>query len=77
MIVKPDGPGGTASDRRSESMGGLAKGLSIVEAFSSREFMSIADAARLSGATRAAARSFNFLATREYEGHWRAECPER
>jgi hypothetical protein len=30
-------------------MGGLAKGLSIIEAFSSREF---ADAARLSGATR-------------------------
>jgi IclR family transcriptional regulator, pca regulon regulatory protein len=56
MIVKRDGPRGTASDRRSESMGGLAKGLSIVEAFSSREFMSIADAARVSGATRAAAR---------------------
>jgi IclR family pca regulon transcriptional regulator len=56
MIVKPDGPGRIASDRRSESMGGLAKGLCIIEAFSSREFMSIADAARLSGATRAAAR---------------------
>jgi IclR family transcriptional regulator, pca regulon regulatory protein len=56
MIVKPAGRGAVASDRRSESMGGLAKGLSIIEAFSSREFMSIADAARLSGATRAAAR---------------------
>jgi IclR family pca regulon transcriptional regulator len=56
MIVKTDGPGVIASDQRRESMGGLAKGLRIIEGFSSREFMSIADAARLSGATRAAAR---------------------
>src|SRR5260370_36676094 len=41
---------------RSEGMGGLAKGLAIVEAFATHGVMSIADAARASGATRAAAR---------------------
>lgn len=44
-----------ASDKR-ESMGGLAKGLAIIEAFSVNSVMSVADAARASGATRAAAR---------------------
>ncbi len=42
--------------RGREGMAGLAKGLRIVEAFSDREAMSVADAARASGATRAAAR---------------------
>ena len=42
--------------RKSEGMGGLAKGLAIVEAFSTHNVMSVADAARASGATRAAAR---------------------
>lgn len=41
---------------RTDGMGGLAKGLAIIEAFSSRDAISIADAARLSGTTRAAAR---------------------
>lgn len=41
---------------RRETMGGLAKGLAIIEAFSTRDAMSVADAARASGATRAAAR---------------------
>jgi IclR family pca regulon transcriptional regulator len=42
--------------RKAEGMGGLAKGLAIVEAFSARPVMSVADAARASGATRASAR---------------------
>lgn len=42
--------------RKAEGMGGLAKGLAIIEAFSMRDVMSVADAARASGATRAAAR---------------------
>lgn len=42
--------------RRSEGMGGLAKGLAIIEALSSRGVQSSADAARASGSTRAAAR---------------------
>jgi len=37
-------------------MGGLAKGLAIIEAFAAHDVMSVADAARASGATRAAAR---------------------
>jgi IclR family pca regulon transcriptional regulator len=37
-------------------MGGLAKGLAIIESFAAHEVMSVADAARASGATRAAAR---------------------
>jgi IclR family transcriptional regulator, pca regulon regulatory protein len=45
---------GTA--RRTEGMGGLAKGLAIIEAFSARSVMSVADAARAAGATRASAR---------------------
>jgi IclR family transcriptional regulator, pca regulon regulatory protein len=45
--------GGT---RPAESMGGLAKGLAIIEAFSHRPLQSVADAARASGATRASAR---------------------
>jgi IclR family transcriptional regulator, pca regulon regulatory protein len=39
-----------------EGMGGLAKGLAIVEAFSAHDVMSVADAARAAGATRASAR---------------------
>lgn len=42
--------------RRSEGMGGLAKGLAIIEALSNHGVQSSADAARASGATRAAAR---------------------
>lgn len=42
--------------RRSEGMGGLAKGLAIIEAFGTTRAMSVADAARAAGATRAAAR---------------------
>jgi IclR family transcriptional regulator, pca regulon regulatory protein len=38
-------------------MGGLAKGLAIIEAFAVHDVMSVADAARASGATRAAAHS--------------------
>jgi IclR family pca regulon transcriptional regulator len=37
-------------------MGGFAKGLAIIEAFGIHDVMSFADAARASGATRAAAR---------------------
>jgi IclR family transcriptional regulator, pca regulon regulatory protein len=37
-------------------MGGLAKGLAIIESFAAHEVMSVVDAARASGATRAAAR---------------------
>src|ERR1700754_1464955 len=39
-----------------EGMAGLAKGLAIIEAFSVQSAMSVADAARASGSTRAAAR---------------------
>jgi IclR family transcriptional regulator, pca regulon regulatory protein len=42
--------------RNADGMGGLAKGLAIVEAFSARDAMSIADAARAAGTTRASAR---------------------
>lgn len=42
--------------RRGEGMGGLAKGLAIIEAFATKRAMSVADAARAAGATRAAAR---------------------
>jgi IclR family transcriptional regulator, pca regulon regulatory protein len=42
--------------RPADGMGGLAKGLAIVEAFSAHEVMSIADAARAAGTTRASAR---------------------
>jgi IclR family transcriptional regulator, pca regulon regulatory protein len=44
------------SARKHEGMGGLAKGLAIVEAFSAHSVMSVADAARAAGATRASAR---------------------
>jgi len=46
----------TLPDERREGMAGLAKGLAIIEAFSVNSVMSVADAARASGATRAAAR---------------------
>jgi IclR family transcriptional regulator, pca regulon regulatory protein len=45
-----------ASPRPAEGMGGLAKGLAIIEAFAHRPIQSVADAARASGATRASAR---------------------
>jgi IclR family transcriptional regulator, pca regulon regulatory protein len=45
-----------APEGRHEGMGGLAKGLAIIEAFGIHDVMSVADAARASGATRAAAR---------------------
>jgi IclR family transcriptional regulator, pca regulon regulatory protein len=44
------------TEPRHEGMGGLAKGLAIIEAFAVHDVMSVADAARASGATRAAAR---------------------
>ena len=44
------------TEPRHEVMGGLAKGLAIIEAFAVHDVMSVADAARASGATRAAAR---------------------
>src|SRR5260370_3414827 len=43
-------------EKRHEGMAGLAKGLGIIEAFAVHPVMSVADAARASGATRAAAR---------------------
>ena len=45
-----------STEPRHEGMGGLAKGLAIIEAFAVHDVMSVADAARASGATRAAAR---------------------
>jgi len=48
--AEPTAPG------RHEGMGGLAKGLAIIEAFAIHDVMNVADAARASGATRAAAR---------------------
>jgi IclR family transcriptional regulator, pca regulon regulatory protein len=45
----------TGGDKR-EGMAGLAKGLAIIEAFSINAMMTVADAARASGASRAAAR---------------------
>jgi IclR family pca regulon transcriptional regulator len=41
---------------RLETMSGLAKGLAIIEAFAAKPALTIADAAKASGATRAAAR---------------------
>lgn len=46
----------TTPDERRESMAGLAKGLAIIEAFAINPVMTVADAARASGASRAAAR---------------------
>jgi IclR family pca regulon transcriptional regulator len=46
----------TLPGEKREVMAGLAKGLAIIEAFSVNSVMSVADAARASGATRAAAR---------------------
>jgi IclR family pca regulon transcriptional regulator len=42
--------------RRTERMSGLAKGLAIIEAFTVQPAMTVSDAAKHSGATRAAAR---------------------
>jgi IclR family pca regulon transcriptional regulator len=44
------------AERTREGMGGLAKGLAIIEAFATHGVLNISDAARASGATRAAAR---------------------
>src|SRR6266481_660900 len=52
--VELDAQPGT--EPRHEGMAGLAKGLAIIEAFAVHDVMSVADAARASGATRAAAR---------------------
>src|SRR5260370_34381582 len=41
--------------RKAEGMGGLAKGLAIVEAFSAHSVMSVADAARAAAAARPSA----------------------
>jgi IclR family pca regulon transcriptional regulator len=50
-------PPKTASgERSSEGMGGLAKGLAIIEALTTHGVLSVSDAARASGITRAAAR---------------------
>jgi IclR family pca regulon transcriptional regulator len=46
----------TGGPRGPEGMAGLAKGLRIIEAYADRDAMSVALAARASGATRAAAR---------------------
>jgi IclR family pca regulon transcriptional regulator len=46
----------SGESRAAEGMGGLAKGLAIIEALSSRGVQSAADAARASHSTRAAAR---------------------
>jgi IclR family pca regulon transcriptional regulator len=53
MATKPSA--GEPGQKR-EGMAGLAKGLAIIEAFSVNAVMSVADAARAAGATRAAAR---------------------
>jgi IclR family pca regulon transcriptional regulator len=45
-----------STEPKHEGMAGLAKGLAIIEAFAAHDVMSVADAARASGATRAAAR---------------------
>jgi IclR family pca regulon transcriptional regulator len=46
----------TPAGEKREGMAGLAKGLAIIEAFSINSVISVADAARAAGATRAAAR---------------------
>ena len=46
----------TLPGEKREGMAGLAKGLAIIEAFAINSVMTVADAARASGATRAAAR---------------------
>jgi IclR family pca regulon transcriptional regulator len=49
-------PAVAASKGSNEGMGGLAKGLAIIEAFAIHGVLSVSDAARASGTTRAAAR---------------------
>jgi IclR family pca regulon transcriptional regulator len=56
MPRETESPTRKSTTRKSEGMGGLAKGLAIIEAFSTHNVMSVADAARASGATRASAR---------------------
>jgi IclR family transcriptional regulator, pca regulon regulatory protein len=51
-----ESPNEPTAEGRHEGMGGLAKGLAIIEAFAIHDVMNVADAARASGATRAAAR---------------------
>ncbi|SDT59238.1 IclR family transcriptional regulator domain-containing protein [Bradyrhizobium canariense] len=46
----------TSGERSSEGMGGLAKGLAIIEALATHGMLSVSDAARASNITRAAAR---------------------
>src|SRR5258708_11747396 len=45
-----------STEPRHEGMGGLARGVAMIEACAVADVMSVADAARASGATRAAAR---------------------
>jgi len=49
-------PAADGAQPRQEGMAGLAKGLAIIEAFADHDVMSVADAARAAGASRAAAR---------------------
>jgi IclR family transcriptional regulator, pca regulon regulatory protein len=49
-------PPATASEGSNEGMGGLAKGLAIIEAFAVHGVLSVSNAARASGTSRAAAR---------------------
>jgi IclR family transcriptional regulator, pca regulon regulatory protein len=51
-----ESPPKPTTEGRHEGMGGLAKGLAIIEAFAIQDVMNVADAARASGASRAAAR---------------------
>jgi IclR family pca regulon transcriptional regulator len=66
--------------RRSEEMGGLAKGLAIIEAFSSRQAqLTITDAARATGTTPAAARrcllTLESLGYVSHDGHFFRPTP--
>ena len=57
MVVKPTSDADAElAGRPAEGMGGLAKGLAVIEALSHVGVLSVADAARAAGATRAAAR---------------------
>src|ERR1700749_2445372 len=49
-------PNATSGERSSEGMGGLAKGLAIIEALAIHGVLSVSDAARASNITRASAR---------------------
>jgi IclR family pca regulon transcriptional regulator len=61
-----------STEPKHEGMAGLAKGLAIIEAFAAHDVMSVADAARASGATRAAAR--RCLLTLMEPGYVSSDC---